>query len=125
MEGRADLIHSLTEEEVRDVLVSAFRGVRLDGRRVVVLIPDDTRHAPIPMLFRLLIDILGKQAARLDFLIALGTHPRMPPDAVDRLVGISESERARRFPNVSVLSHSWDQPESLVRIGVILSLIHI
>lgn len=119
MEGRAELHRSLTEDEVRDVLVNAFRNVHVDGRRVLVLIPDDTRHAPIPMLFRLLNDILGKQAARLDFLIALGTHPPMTPEAVDRLVGISESERTRRFPNVSVLNHTWDKPDSLTRIGVI------
>jgi nickel-dependent lactate racemase len=68
------------------------------------------------MLFRLLNDILGKHAARLDFLIALGTHPPMTPAAVDRLVGVPESERA---PNVAVLSHCWDQPDSLIRIGVI------
>jgi lactate racemase len=119
MEGRVELNRSLTEDEVRDVLVNAFSGVRVSGRRVLVLIPDDTRHAPIPMLFRLLNEIVGKQAARLDFLIALGTHPPMTPAAVDRLVGIPESERALRFPNVSVLSHCWDQPESLIRIGVI------
>jgi len=119
MEGRVELSRGITEDEVRDLLVKAFAGVRLSGRRFLVLIPDDTRHAPIPMLFRLLNDIVGKQAARLDFLIALGTHPPMAPPAVDRLVGIPESERARRFPNVSVLSHCWDQPEGLTRIGVI------
>ncbi len=119
MEGRVELTRSITEDEVRDVLSKAFAGVRVSERRVLVLIPDDTRHAPIPMLFRLLNDIVGKQAARLDFLIALGTHPPMAPPAVDRLVGIAESERARRFPNVAVLSHCWDQPESLIRIGVI------
>ena len=119
MEGRVELDRGLTEDEVRDVLENAFSGVRVTGRRFLVLIPDDTRHAPIPMLFRLLIDILGNHVARLDFLIALGTHPPMTPDAVDRLVGISESERARRFPNVSVLSHTWDRPECLVRIGAI------
>ena len=119
MEGRVELNRGLTEDEVRNVLENAFSGVRVSGRRVLVLIPDDTRHAPIPMLFRLLNDIVGKQAARLDFLIALGTHPPMAPPAVDRLVGIPESERARRFPSVSVLSHCWDQPQSLTRIGVI------
>jgi nickel-dependent lactate racemase len=119
MEGRGELSRSLTEDEVRDVLANAFAGVRISGRRVLVLIPDDTRHAPIPMLFRLLHDIVGKQAARLDFLIALGTHPPMAPAAVDRLVGIPESERARRFPKVAVLSHCWDQPDSLTRLGVI------
>jgi nickel-dependent lactate racemase len=119
MEGRVELNRGLTEDEVRDVLESAFSGVRVSGRRVLVLIPDDTRHAPIPMLFRLLNDVVGKRAARLDFLIALGTHPPMTPAAVDRLVGIPESERAQRFPHVSVLSHCWDQPEALMRIGVI------
>jgi nickel-dependent lactate racemase len=119
MEGRTELSRSLTEDEVRDVLANAFAGVRISGRRVLVLIPDDTRHAPIPMLFRLLHDIVGKQAARLDFLIALGTHPPMAPAAVDRLVGIPESERARRFPKGAVLSHCWDQPDSLTRLGVI------
>lgn len=116
MEGRVELTRSITQDEVRDVLVKAFSGVRVNGRRVLVLIPDDTRHAPIPMLFRLLNEIVGKQAARLDFLIALGTHPPMTVAAVDRLVGVAESERA---PNVSVLSHCWDQPESLIRVGVI------
>jgi nickel-dependent lactate racemase len=119
MEGRVELSRGITEDEVRDVLESAFSRVRVSGRRVLVLIPDDTRHAPIPMLFRLLHDIVGKQAARLDFLIALGTHPPMAPAAVDRLVGIPESERARRFPKVAVLSHCWDQPDSLTRLGVI------
>ncbi len=118
MEGRVELSRSLTEDDVGEVLAKAFAGVPVSGRRVLVLIPDDTRHAPIPMLYRLLNEIVGKQAKRLDFLIALGTHPPMPPAAVDRLVGIPESERGR---NVSVFSHCWDQPDSLVRIGVIQS----
>ena len=118
MEGRVELSRSLTEDDVGEVLAKAFGGVPVSGRRVLVLIPDDTRHAPIPMLYRLLNEIVGKQAKRLDFLIALGTHPPMPPAAVDRLVGIPESERGR---NVSVFSHCWDQPDSLVRIGVIQS----
>ena len=118
MEGRVELSRSLTEDDVGEVLAKAFGGVPVSGRRVLVLIPDDTRHAPIPMLYRLLNEIVGKQAKRLDFLIALGTHPPMPPAAVDRLVGIPESERGR---NVSVVSHCWDQPDSLVRIGVIQS----
>src|SRR5712664_245946 len=119
MEGHSELNRGLTEGEVREVLANAFSEMRVDGRRILVLIPDDTRHAPIPMLFRLLNEILGTEAARLDFMIALGTHPAMTPAAVDKLVGMPESERNRRFPNASVLSHTWDRPESLVQIGVI------
>jgi len=46
----------------------------LANQRVLVIIPDLTRSAPIPLLFRLLYEVLGKQVARLDYLIALGTH---------------------------------------------------
>src|SRR5215467_9456892 len=119
MEGRCEMHRSLTEDEVSEVLTRACAGLQVEGRHVVVLIPDGTRHAPIPMLFRLLNEIAGRRARSIDFLIALGTHPAMTPEAVDRLVGLSESERAERFPNASVLNHGWDRPDSLVRVGVI------
>ncbi len=119
MQGLTATDRRLSADEVRDVLEKAFAGIRVDGRKVLVLLPDATRHAPIPMLFRLLNDLLGRRAARLDFLIALGTHPAMSPEAVDRLVGLPASERAARYPNVAIYNHTWDQPETLVRIGTL------
>jgi nickel-dependent lactate racemase len=119
MEGRCEMHRSLTEDEVREVVTRACDGLRVDDRHVVVLIPDGTRHAPIPLLFRLLNEIIGKRARRIDFLIALGTHPAMSAEAVDTLVGAGSAERAARFPNAAVLNHSWDRPDSLVRVGVI------
>jgi nickel-dependent lactate racemase len=119
VEGLSTTDRSLTSDEVREVLEKAFAGIRVDGRKVLVLLPDATRHAPIPTLFRLLNDLLGRRAARLDFLIALGTHPAMSPEAVDRLVGLPASERRVRYPNVAIYNHTWDQPDALVRIGTL------
>src|SRR5258708_16894409 len=110
---------SLSEEEVREVLAQGFAGLPVTGRRLLVLVPDGTRHAPIPMLFRLLNELLGRRASRIDFLIALGTHPAMSPEAVDRLVGLPESERAALYPHASVFNHTWDQPGTLVRVGTL------
>ena len=81
--------------------------------------PDGTRNAPIPLLFRLLYEVLGKRVARLDYLIALGTHPPMSEAAVDRLVGVSAAERAERYPNVQIFNHAWDRPDALQTIGSI------
>jgi len=119
IEGISDTSRSLSEEEVRQVLEKAFGAVAVTGRRLLVLIPDGTRHAPVPMLYRLLNEILGHDAKRLDFLVALGTHPAMAPDDIDRLVGVAAPERAARYPNGTVLNHTWDRPETLVRIGTI------
>jgi lactate racemase len=106
------------EAEVAAALERGLQDLRT-GRRVLVLIPDGTRHAPIPLLFRLLCESVGKRAARLDFMIALGTHPPMSEDAITRLVGMPAAERKERYPNTSVLNHEWDRPERLTRIGTV------
>ncbi len=108
----------MTEDEVREALARGLAGLR-PGRRVLVLIPDGTRHAPMPMLFRLLNDLVGAQAARLDFMIALGTHPAMPDDAIERLVAMSASDRKTRYPNTSIYNHEWERPDALTRIGTL------
>ena len=60
---------------VRELLARALEPLPLDGKRVLVIIPDGTRTAPIPLMFRLLYEQIGRRVARLDYLIALGTHP--------------------------------------------------
>ena len=108
----------MNEEEVAAALERGLRELR-PGQRVLVLIPDGTRHAPIPMLFRLLCESVGKRAARLDFMIALGTHPPMQEDAISRHVGMPASERQERYPNTRVFNHEWDHPAHLTRIGTV------
>src|SRR5690606_32501769 len=88
----------LTEAEAREFVLSAFEHAPVDGRRVLVIIPDGTRTAPIPLLYRLLYEALGTRAERLDYLIALGTHQPMSEDAIARHVGMDASERARLTP---------------------------
>jgi nickel-dependent lactate racemase len=110
---------TLTADGVRDVLARACDGLPLDGKRVLVIIPDGTRTAPMPLLYVLLGDLLGPRVARLDYLIALGTHPPMTEAAIDRLVGMMAAERAERTPNTRIVNHQWDRPEALHTIGVI------
>jgi nickel-dependent lactate racemase len=104
------------EDEVRETLSRGLTDLPA-GRRVLVLIPDGTRHAPIPMLFRLLNEVMGRRTGRLDFMIALGTHPAMSEEAIGRLVGMPAAERAARYPKTSIVNHEWDHPEALTRVG--------
>jgi len=117
--GQGSTTHTLTVEDVRQLIAQACESLPLDGKRVLVIIPDGTRTAPIPLFFRLLYEQFGQRVARLDYLIALGTHPPMSEEAIDRLVGVSAGERAERYPNVRVFNHHWAQPEMLQIIGVI------
>src|SRR6266550_7281096 len=103
----------LTAQDVERLLASALEPLPLDGKRVLAIIPDGTRTAPIPLLFRLLYEQIGRRVARLDYLIALGTHPPMSEDAIAQLVGAGAAERAARYPNVTIFNHRWDLPEAL------------
>ena len=109
----------LSEEEVSAILAQAFRSWDLTGKRVLVIIPDSTRTAPVPLFFRLLYEFLGKKVAALDYLVALGTHPPMSEAALNRLVGVSSQERLEYYPQVGILNHRWDLEDSFVMIGTI------
>ena len=105
----------LQESEVKAKLVEAARDIA--GDHVVLVIPDGTRTAPMPMLFRLLAEELSPRVSSLDFLVALGTHALMSSDELDELVGMSRSERKRRYPNVRLLNHRWDLEETFTTVG--------
>jgi len=110
---------TLTVEDVQQLIAQACDPLPLDGKRILVIIPDGTRTAPIPLFFSLLYEQLGRRVAQLDYLIALGTHAPMSEEAIDRLVGVPTNERAERYPNVQIFNHHWAQPEMLETIGVI------
>jgi nickel-dependent lactate racemase len=117
--GRGYLDRQLTEDEVRDIVVRALRSADWNGKRVLVIIPDATRTAPMPLMFRLIHESLGARAAALDFLIALGTHQPMSENAINAHLGLDADKRARRFANVRIFNHRWDVPDQLVTIGEI------
>jgi nickel-dependent lactate racemase len=105
----------LTEEQIADKLAAGLRPDDLAGKRVLVVIPDSTRTAPVAQFYRLLCELVGKRAAKLDFLIALGTHPPMDEEAITRLVGAGSAER-EKFP---VFNHLWKDPAEIIDIGAI------
>src|SRR6266566_2878347 len=119
MPGKGSTSEILTDEDVRQIIEQTCASLAVDHKRVLVIIPDGTRTAPIPLIFRLLYEQIGGRAAQLDYLIALGTHPPMSEEAIDHLVGVTSQERMRRYPNVRVFNHAWNDPQALRTIGVI------
>ena len=109
----------LGEEEVRALVLGAFERVELEGKRVLVLIPDSTRTAPIPLFFRLFHEALWGQVDALDYLVALGTHQPMSHDALNHLVGITDEERRTTYAGVNLFNHRWDLPDTLIPLGTI------
>lgn len=107
----------LGEEQIANTLHAGLAN-KFSGSKLLVLIPDHTRSIPLPLLFRLLFELL-RDVHRLDFMAALGTHPALPETALNRLVGITDEQRATTYRHVGLLNHEWDNPSALVQIGTL------
>ncbi len=107
----------LTPEEVREVAREGLAQLPLDGKRVLVLIPDGTRTMPMPMLFDVLEQAVAPRAKALDFLVALGTHAPMSDAQLGALVGRSVIDG--RAGERRIFNHRWDDPASFATLGTI------
>ncbi|MCK5317434.1 MAG: DUF2088 domain-containing protein, partial [Anaerolineales bacterium] len=109
----------LTESEIRPLMSKALAKLDINGKRVLIIIPDSTRTAPLPLFFRLFHELLWGHVKALDYLVALGTHPPMSEEALNKLVGISPQERETTYAGIHVFNHDWDSPDTLVDIGTL------
>jgi nickel-dependent lactate racemase len=89
----------------------------VDGKRVLVLIPDGTRTMPMPLMFETLERELGPRVAALDFLVALGTHTPMSDEQLGRHLG--RAVAGGQAGDRRIFNHRWDDPATFVKIGEI------
>ncbi len=124
--GKGSTVGQLDANDILALMIQGFQQVPVGGKRVLVIIPDSTRTAPIPAFFRAFYEVLldpqsapGGKAACLDYLVALGTHPPLDEPALLRLVGITPEERTGKYAGVGLFNHRWDDPAALSTIGAI------
>jgi len=115
--GTGTAARALTDDEVRSVMAEALGSAELDGRRVLVIVPDSTRTAPVALIRAVLDELLKPRVAALDYLVALGTHPVMDDAALGKLLGVPV--HAGRAGGSRIFNHRWDLPESFVTLGTI------
>ncbi len=122
MIGKGSTATVLQESDVFQLCKEAFADSRFDGKKILFIIPDHSRTAPIDVMFRTLYGILAHRVDHLDFLIALGTHPPMSDDAINERVGITASQRTSVYPQARFFNHHWKDPQQLRHIGTISEL---
>jgi len=116
-EGFTDRV--LAPGKVREIFRTGFADAAIDGRRVLALVPDGTRTVPLGLAFRALHEAVAPRAAKLDVLIALGTHPPMTEGEINARLEMTPAERAGAFRDVAIYNHLWQEPGHLREIGSI------
>jgi len=107
----------LSEFDVREIMENVFADIPLNGKRVLVIVPDSTRTAPMSIFFKHFVQLLEPRVDALGFLIALGTHPAMSEEKINKHLGIEYKKYARRNKSISIFNHIWNSPELLKPIG--------
>src|ERR1700730_1582035 len=96
---------TLGVEEVRQLIEQVCPAKEYREKKVVLIVPDGTRTAPIGLLFRALHDQIGPAAKAFDVLIALGTHPPMSEQAICERLEITRDEGSGESAGVNLYTH--------------------
>jgi nickel-dependent lactate racemase len=117
--GQGFLDRTLSEDELRLLVAASAAELKIDGKRALIIIPDGTRTMPMPRLFPILQQHIGRRAAACDYLVALGTHPLMTDGQLARLLGHPVQNRA--CEGAHIYNHRWDIPDTFTEIATIPS----
>src|SRR3954452_1212421 len=90
-------------------------------KKVLIIVPDGTRTAPVGLLFQTLHRQIGEVTKAFDILIALGTHQPMSEEAICQRLEITGAERGDKYRKVRFFNHEWNNPAALRNIGTIPS----
>jgi nickel-dependent lactate racemase len=111
--------HRVTPQQIVRLIANTCPADAYLNKRILVIVPDGTRTAPVGLLFQTLFGQVGNVASKLDVIIALGTHQAMSEEEICRRLDISLDERRTHYCRVEFINHDWDNPAALKEIGAI------
>lgn len=106
-------------EQAREAIAEFFAQNDYTDKRILVIIPDNTRSGPIGDMFKLMYEFLGPKAKAVDCLTALGTHHAMSEEQICTRLSMTLDERKSRYSAVKFFNHEWDNPQTFTSIGKI------
>ena len=109
---------ALSLNAAAEAIAEAFKDKDYANKKLLCIIPDNTRSGPIGDVFKLLFPHL-KGAAKLDCLVALGTHRTLSEAEILWRLCISEEERKGEYAGLGLFNHEWEKEESFASLGKI------
>ena len=109
----------LTDSEIHLIISEAVDQAKFDNKKLLIIIPDHSRTAPIGRIFKILYELAADRVKTFDILIALGTHPPMTDEQIYERVAITEGEHKAKYPKARFFNHLWKDPDALISIGTI------
>jgi nickel-dependent lactate racemase len=109
----------MTTNDITEKIEKTFQKYSLKGKKVLAIIPDGTRSAPVDLMFSLFNRYYAPEVKQLDYLVALGTHPLMTEEQLCKRVGISLEEKEEQYKDTRIFNHRWDLEDTFTKVGTI------
>ncbi len=106
-------------EQAAEAITEFFEQHDYTDKRLLLIVPDNTRSGPIGDIFKIVYDCLEQKAKAVDILVALGTHQPLTEGQICTRLGITSSERSSKYSSVKFFNHEWEKPDALTSIGKI------
>ena len=117
--SREDKDNFVTNEEANEAVGEFFARNDCGGKRILLIIPDNTRSGPIGEVFRIVYEQIGGKAEALDCLVALGTHQPMSEEQICARLSMTLEQRRSKYASVKFFNHEWGRAETFRSIGTI------
>lgn len=115
--GGPDVV--LSDEEIRNFVLEQLKAYDFDGKRVTLVVPDGTRHAPVDKMAHYVYEALGDRPKDVRVVIALGTHDDMSDEAIGHLMGCEPGKFEEEYPGWKIYNHKWRDEETFANLGTI------
>ena len=109
----------VSNEQAKEVVGRFFAQNDYTGKRILLIIPDNTRSGPIGDVFKIIYEFIGTKTKALDCLVALGTHQPMSEEQICARLSMTADERNGKYKSVKFFNHEWDKPQTFKSIGKI------
>ncbi len=108
---------SVDNSQVGEAIAEFFGQNDYTGKRILLIIPDNTRSGPIGDIFKIIYDCLGQKAKAVDCLVALGTHQPLSEGQICTRLCMTADERKSKYASVKFFNHEWEKAETFTSIG--------
>ena len=116
---RQNINGSVDNSQAGEAVGEFFAQNDYSGKRILMIIPDNTRSGPIGEIFKIIYEFLGPKAKAVDCLVALGTHQPMSEEQICARLSMTPDERKGKYAKVKFFNHEWDEPRMFTSIGKI------
>jgi nickel-dependent lactate racemase len=106
-------------DKAHEAITEFFAQNDYTGKRILLIIPDNTRSGPVGDIFKAIYDCLKQKVKGIDCLVALGTHQPLTEEQIGTRLDMTPKERRDKYAQVKFFNHNWQDCRTFKSIGII------